>query len=238
MQALPKAFIFDVFGTLVDWRTGLACAFAEMDEDVGTGFDPHEFADLWRAEYQPAMQRIRSGNRGYVPLEILHRENLDIVLEKTDLSNQFDAAARIELNSAWEKLPAWPDVSTGLARLKQQAVIAPCSNGSIAIMARLAKFANLPWDAILGADIARDYKPKAAVYLQSCTALALDPGDVMMVAAHNDDLVAARQAGLQCGFVSRPLEHGKGQKTDLFPQEKWEISAKSLTELCDVFGIQ
>jgi len=235
MPRLPKALIFDVFGTVVDWRSGIAATFSRVAKEKGIGMDAHKFADLWRAEYQPAMQRVRSGNRGYVPLETLHLENLDLVLEATGLSGNFSPQERELLNRGWEQLPPWPDVQPGLARLKEHATIAPCSNGSAAMMREQAAFSDLPWDRILGADIARNYKPEKSVYLKSCEALSLVPSEVMMVAAHNDDLVAARQAGLQCAFIARPTEHGKGQKIDLKPTDKWEFCANSFTDLADVF---
>jgi 2-haloacid dehalogenase len=232
----PKAFIFDVFGTCVDWRTGIATQARKAFSNKGIEADPESFADAWRAEYQPAMERIRSGGRGYVDLDDLHRENLDRVLGKFGISDRFDDAEMAALNHAWEKLPPWPDVVAGLAALKGKAIIAPCSNGSIALMTRLARFGALPWDCILGAAIARDYKPKPAVYLASCAALRLPPGDVMMVAAHKDDLHAARAAGLRTAFVARPLEHGPGQTKDLEPDSDWDVVADRFDVLAAATG--
>lgn len=234
MAAPVDALIFDVFGTVVDWRSGVADQCAQLFARMRVDFDPATFADLWRAEYQPSMQRIRSGNRGYVALDLLHRENLDRVLEKTGLSDVFDQPARDELNRAWEKLPPWPGTVKALVSLKQRFIIAPCSNGSIALMSRLAKFAGLPWDAIVGAEIARDYKPRAEVYLKSCAALGLPPSRVMMVAAHNDDLAAARAAGLKTGFFPRMLEHGAGQRTDLAASGQWDIVARDMADLASL----
>ena len=226
-----EALIFDVFGTVVDWRRGVVAAVAPGLVQRGIAIDPLEFADQWRAEYQPAMQRIRSGNRGYVPLDILHRENLERVLEANGIADAFSDAEKGELNRAWEKLPPWEDVPLGLAALKTRYIIAPCSNGSIALMTRLARFGGLPWDAILGAEIARDYKPQPAVYEASCRALGLEPGRVMMVAAHNDDLHAARACGLATAFITRPHEHGPGQTSDLASDSDWDHCAGSFTEL-------
>ena len=155
----PKAFIFDVFGTVVDWRNGVASEVTKEFYHKHIEFDPFEFADLWRGQYQPAMQRIRSGNREYVQLDILHRENLVTVLDQTGLHDAFSEDEITELNHAWEKLPAWPDSSPGLYALKEKAIIAPCSNGSIAIMTRIAKYSDLPWDCILGAEIAQTTSP-------------------------------------------------------------------------------
>lgn len=218
-----RAFIFDVFGTCVDWRTSVAREVSAVLPEI----DALAFADAWRGEYQPAMERIRSGNRGYVALDDLHRENLDIVLSRFGA----DGLDREALNAAWEKLDPWPDVVPGLSSLKENAIIAPCSNGSIALMARLAKYGSLPWDCILGADVARDYKPKPDVYLASCAALRLSPSEVTMVAAHNDDLVAARTAGLRTAFVARPSEYGPDQTNDLTATSDWDVIANDFNDL-------
>ena len=215
------ALIFDVFGTCVDWRTSVARAVAAVLPSV----DATGFATAWRAEYDPAMARIRDGGRGYVALDDLHRENLHRV------ATAFGATAPDTLSHAWERLDPWPDVVPGLSALKRAHIIAPCSNGSIALMTRLARHAGLPWDCILGADIARDYKPKPEVYLAACAALRLAPDQVMMVAAHNDDLHAARAAGLMTAFVPRPTEHGPGQTTDLTPEAAWDIIAADFHDL-------
>ena len=233
----PLALIFDVFGTCVDWRSGVADAVRSFFEQRIETVDALAFADAWRAEYQPAMQRIRAGDRGYVDLDVLHRENLDRVLTANGLADRLDESERDMLTHAWEKLPAWPDVVAGLTVLRAHAIIAPCSNGSIALMTRLARFAGLPWDCILGAPIARNYKPEPVVYLQSCGALRLDPSEVMMVAAHNDDLAAARSAGLMTAFVARPTEHGETQNTDLVPASDWDVVADDFTMLAEaIFG--
>jgi 2-haloacid dehalogenase len=223
---MVKALIFDVFGTCVDWRTSVAREVAAVLPEV----DALDFAAAWRAEYDPAMARIRNGGRGYLPLDELHLENLHRV------ADAFGVSAPDSLNAAWEKLDPWPDVVPGLDRLKQVHIIAPCSNGSIALMTRLAKYARLPWDCILGAEIANDYKPKPQVYLASCAALRLAPSEVMMVAAHNDDLAAARDAGLATGFVPRPAEHGPDQTTDLAPSSDWDLVAGDFGDLARQVG--
>ena len=216
-----KALIFDVFGTCVDWRTSVAREVAAVLPKV----DATAFADAWRAEYQPAMERVRSGGRGYVPLDVIHAENLAIVADR------FGVAAPPSLAAAWERLDPWPDVLPGLAALRETALLAPCSNGSVGLMARLARHAGFRWDAILGADIARDYKPKPAVYLASAAALGLPPGGVTMVAAHNDDLAAARAAGLRTAFVPRRAEYGPDQATDLAPASDWDVVADDFEAL-------
>lgn len=233
---MVEALIFDVFGTVVDWRTGIAREATAVFRHRGIDLDPYEFADVWRGEYDPAMARIRNGDRGYVALDILHRENLDTVLTRFGLDDLFDTVARDAFTHAWEKLPPWPDSVAGLDRLKSQYMIAPCSNGSIALMTRLAKFGGLNWDAILGADIARDYKPRPAVYLASAAALSLAPDRVMMVAAHNGDLAAAREAGLGTAFLPRPAEHGPGQTQDLTAESDWDVVAADLADLATKLG--
>jgi 2-haloacid dehalogenase len=175
------------------------------------------------------MERIRTGNRGYVPLDDLHMENLSAVLARFGAECSDPEA----LNQAWERLAPWPDTVPGLVALKKHHIIAPCSNGSIALMTRLAKHAGLPWDCILGADIARDYKPKASVYLACAAALRLEPSEVDMVAAHNDDLFAARAAGLKTAFVARPTEHGPEQTTDLEPASNWDWIANDFQDLAE-----
>ncbi len=221
MMAGPQALIFDVFGTCVDWRSSVAREVAA----VLPGVDAIAFATAWRAEYDPAMARIRDGGRGYVALDDLHRENMHRV------AAAFGVTAPDDLAHAWERLDPWPDVVAGLTAMKRHHIIAPCSNGSIALMTRLARHAGLPWDCILGAEIARDYKPKPGVYLAACAALRLDPAQVMMVAAHNDDLLAARAAGLQTAFIPRPTEHGPGQTTDLAPSADWNVIAADFLDL-------
>ncbi|SEN62067.1 haloacid dehalogenase type II [Palleronia pelagia] len=227
-MSAPAALIFDVFGTCVDWRASVARDVANAIPSV----DAFAFADAWRGEYDPAMERIRSGGRGYVPLDDLHRENLDIVLDRFGAS----CADPDALNHAWERLDPWPDTVAGLTALKAGHIIAPCSNGSIALMTRLAKWGGLPWDCILGAEIARDYKPKAEVYLTSCAALRLTPGEVMMVAAHNGDLHAARAAGLLTAFVPRPTEHGTSQTTDLAADGDWNLVARDFNHLAELLS--
>lgn len=226
-----KALIFDVFGTVVDWRTGIAQQAAAFFKRHGIRADSKSFADAWRAKYQPAMERVRSGDRGYVPLDVLHRENLEEVLAESGIATSIEPSELAEFSRAWEKLPPWPDSVSGLTRLKEHHAIAPCSNGSIALMTWLAKYAGLPWDAILGADIAQAYKPQPEVYLRSVSALGLAPRDVMMVAAHNRDLFAAREQGLRTGFVPRPHELGPGQTTNLAPESDWDVVAADFNDL-------
>jgi len=231
-----KAAIFDLFGTVVDWRSGVADAVAPAFRAACVEVDAHAFADAWRAAYQPAMEEVRSGRRGYVALDDLHFENLDRALVQFAIADRFGPEMRAELNTAWERLPPWGDSVAGLGRIKALMPIAPCSNGSIAMMVALARYGRLPWDAILGAEIARAYKPMAEVYLAAAAALRLAPQEVLMVAAHNGDLVAAREAGLATAFFPRPTEYGLGQTTDLSPSAEWDFLAHDLVDLAARLG--
>jgi 2-haloacid dehalogenase len=203
----PIALVFDVFGTLVDWRSSIA---REVHAVFGPQADAEAFADAWRAEYQPAMEQIRSGRRAFCKLDVLHRRNLDVVLQAFGLEHA-DEATRVQLNLAWHRLDAWPDVARGLARLRTRFRVAPCSNGNVSLMADLARRNGWHWDAILGAEFARDYKPQPVVYLSAASAFDAEPGQAMMVAAHSSDLAAAAAAGLQTAFIARPDEHGPGR---------------------------
>lgn len=225
----PKALVFDVFGTLVDWRTSIARAAEAALRPTGAELDWLAFADAWRGEYQPAMEVIRRGNLPFAKLDLLHRRNLDVVLERTGLAS-VDEATRAELNLAWHRLDPWPDVDTGLALLRRRFLVAPCSNGNISLMVDLARYCGWTWDAILGAELARDYKPKPAVYLSAAAALGCAPHEVMMVAAHSSDLAAAAAVGLQTAFIARPDEHGPGTG-ERVAKVPVSVSAGSLTEL-------
>lgn len=228
---------FDVFGTVVDWRNGVARACDPFLRTHGINADPFDFADAWRARYQPAMEAVRSGDRPWTKLDVLNLENLRYVLAQHGVdADAIPAAALAELNRCWQRLDPWPDSVPGLIRLKRRFAIAPVSNGSIAGMLQLARFGGLPWDAILGAEIAHTYKPQPAVYLASCDAAGVQPAQACMVAAHNNDLAAARALGLATIFVRRPTEHGPGQRTDLDAEQDWDVVASSLLVVADALG--
>ena len=223
-----KALLFDVFGTCVDWRTSVA------REAAALGLPGEPVADAWRARYQPQLETVRRGEREWVVLDVLHREALDDVL--AELGLDLDPPERDALTLAWHRLDPWPDTVAGLTRLKRRYAIAPCSNGHIAQSVNLARHAGLPWDAILGAEIARAYKPDPVVYRASVAALGIEPGEAMMVAAHNADLAAAAKCGLRTAFVPRPREHGPGQRTDLRAETEVDLEAGDFEALAAALG--
>jgi len=240
MSPLPgvKALVFDTFGTVVDWRNGIARdAKVFLAKHGRADVDAHAFADAWRRRYQPAMEEVRSGRRPFTRLDVLHRENLDLVLRDHGMDPAAIPADELDwLNRAWHRLDPWPDAIPGLLRLKARYFIGPLSNGNILLLANMAKRAGIPWDAILGAEPARAYKPQPEAYTRTAEILDLKPAEVALVAAHNGDLAAARNAGLATVFVLRPTEHGPGQRTDTRAESDWGISAESFEEVADRLG--
>jgi 2-haloacid dehalogenase len=229
-----KALFFDVFGTLVDWRTSVAREAEAVLEPLEHKTDWLGFADAWRDEYQPGMEEVRAGRMPFSRLDVLHRRNLERILPRfglTDLSEEITA----RLNGAWHRLDAWADAAPGLHRLKGKFLLAPVSNGNISLMVDLARRNGFPWDAILGAEIAGDYKPNPRVYLAAAEAFDLTPGACMMVAAHTNDLAHAAACGLRTAHIARPNEKGPG-KGEAGPSAPVDIAVGSLTELADRLG--
>ena len=224
-----KALFFDVFGTVVDWRSGIARETEALLVPLGYRLDWIAFADAWRAEYQPSMEEVRSGRLPFGKLDALHRRNLDRIRPRFGLSDLSEDTCRI-LNSAWHRLPVWPDVPYGLSLLRERFLLAPVSNGNIGMMVRLARHNGFPWDAILGAEIAGDYKPKPRVYETACVALDLSPGECMMVAAHSSDLAAAAACGLRTAHVARPDEYGPSTG-EPGPTVPVDVAARDFIEL-------
>jgi 2-haloacid dehalogenase len=223
-----RALIFDIFGTLVDWRSGVA---RELRAHLRVNTEEADaLADAWRDEYQPAMEEVRAGRMPFCKLDVLHRRNLDIVLDR--FGHDADEATRVQLNLAWHRLDAWPDVTPALAQLRERFLLAPCSNGNISLMTDLARRNSWHWDAILGAEIARDYKPKPEVYLAACDAFDCAPQEVLMVAAHSSDLDAAARAGLRTAHIARPNELGPG-RGESAPSVPVDFSAADLGALDD-----
>jgi len=229
-----KALFFDVFGTVVDWRNSIARESEKILKPRGFALDWIAFADAWRGEYQPGMEEVRSGKIPFSKLDVLHRRNLERILPRFKISG-LDEPTLADLNKAWHRLDGWPDSAPGLKRLHEKFLLAPVSNGNIALMANLARHNGFPWDAILGSEIAGDYKPKPVVYLASAAAFDLPPGECMMVAAHSPDLAAAAATGLKTAHVARPNEYGPGTG-EAGPKIPVDVAATSFLDLADKLG--
>jgi 2-haloacid dehalogenase len=229
MSLAVKALLFDVFGTLVDWRAGIAREAERILGPLGHTIDGLAFADAWRAEYQPAMDEVRAGRIPFCRLDVLHRRNLERILPRFRIAGLADEVLH-DLTLAWHRLDGWNDVAPGLALLRRKFLLAPLSNGNISLMIDLARRNGFAWDAILGAEIAGDYKPKPRVYLAACEALDLAPGACMMVAAHSKDLKAAAGCGLRTAHVARPNEQGPG-RGEPAPTVPVDVAAGDLREL-------
>jgi 2-haloacid dehalogenase len=225
-----KALLFDVFGTVVDWRATIIAEGRRLNRARRLAIDWAAFADTWRAGYAPAMQRVRTGEVPWQNLDALHRLILNELLVKFQLTGLSEPEID-QLNSVWHRLKPWPDARRGLHRLRRRYLIAPLSNGNVALLTNMAKGARLPWDCILSAELFRHYKPDREVYLGAVALLGLQPHEVMMVAAHNGDLQAAQAVGLRTTFVPRPQEHGPHQQTDLVAAEGVELVATDFVEL-------
>jgi 2-haloacid dehalogenase len=233
--AILKAVTFDVFGTVVDWRTSIAREVESLAVKKKFAVDGQRFADAWRKLYQPSMTEVRDGKVPWTVLDDLHRMNLLQVLETFGIDQL--AEEEIEhLNRAWHRLDPWPDAVAGLQRLKQHYIIGTLSNGNVALIVNMAKFSGLPWDVVLGAEIARHYKPQPEAYLKSAEILGLEPRECMLVAAHNGDLAAAGRCGFQTAFVPRPKEYGPEQTTDLVAEYDCDVVAGDFIELAQILG--
>ena len=230
-----KAVTFDVFGTVVDWRSSIAREVNSLAEAKGFSVDGAEFASAWRALYQPAMSRVRSGELSFTRLDVLHRMNLDQVLEQFGIE-ELSEAEKQDLNRAWHRLSPWPDAVRGLTRIKNRFIVGSLSNGNVALIVNMAKHAGLPWDVVLGAEIAGHYKPQPEAYLKSAGVLDLEPCQCMLVAAHNSDLLAAAACGFKTAFVPRPTEYGPDQVTDQSPEADFDIVAEDFVELAVHLG--
>ena len=230
-----KALVFDVFGTVVDWRTSVAREVEELMTRKGLTVDGAKFADAWRAGYRPGMDRVRTGKLPWTKLDALHRMILDKILIDFG-SVRLSEAETDGLNRVWHRLRPWPDTVSGLTRLKKKFIIAPLSNGNISLMTDLARHSGLPWDCILGAELVRHYKPDREVYQSAADFLDLKPIEVMMVAAHLGDLRAAKGVGLRTAFVVRPLEFGPSGTPDLTADASVDIAGKDFNDLAGQLG--
>jgi len=226
----------DVFGTVVDWRGSLIREGMAFNAARGLSVDWARFADEWRAGYAPSMDRVRRGELPWTNIDALHRMVLDTLLEKyriTDLSE----ADKEHLNRVWHRLTAWPDAVAGLTRLRARYVLATLSNGNVALLTNMAKYAGLPWDCILSGELMKHYKPDPEVYQTAASLLGLRPEQVMMVAAHKGDLRAAQAVGLQTAFVPRPMEHGPERTPDLTPDPAFTVHAVDFNDLAAKLGV-
>jgi 2-haloacid dehalogenase len=234
-QPTIRALFFDVFGTLVDWRSSVAREAESILAPLGHKLDWAAFADAWRGEYQPGMEEVRAGRIPFSKLDVLHRHNLVRLVPRFGLENLSDEVLD-DLTLVWHRLDAWPDVPPALARLKRRFKIAPVSNGNISLIVDLARRNDLPWDAILGAEVACDYKPKPRVYLFACEAFDLEPAQCMMVAAHSSDLAAATACGLRTAHIARPDEHGPGTG-EMAPSVPVDVAGRNLADLAGKLGV-
>jgi 2-haloacid dehalogenase len=226
-----KVLAFDVFGTVVDWHKSIMREIAAMNLHV----DPDKFALAWRAGYMPAMQRVMSGQLGWTSIDDLHRRILDDLLDQFKVTHLKEEQKR-HLNKAWHRLDAWPDTVAGLTRLKSRYTICTLSNGNIGLLTNMAKRASLPWDCILSAEVFHKYKPDPATYLGVARIFDVDPGEVMMAAAHQDDLAHARACGLKTAYIERPEEYGSSQIKDVSPHPDNTLHARNLVELAVILG--
>ena len=231
-----KALTFDVFGTVVDWRNSIAREAEAILGKEGITVDGQAFALAWRARYQPSMEEVRAGRRAFAKLDILHRENLLSVLDEFGIKGLSDETID-HLNFVWHRLDPWPDVVAGLTRLKKGFILGTLSNGNVALIVNMAKNAGLPWDVVLGAEVANAYKPEPKAYMNAAELLGLETDACLMVAAHNDDLVAAAATGMKTAFVSRASEYGPAQTKDQKAEHAFDFVAKDFQDLADQLGV-
>jgi 2-haloacid dehalogenase len=230
-----KALVFDVFGTLVDWRGSIISEGAAWGKPKGLAIDWAHFADRWRAGYAPAMDKVRKCELPWTKLDVLHSVLLDELLEEFGILGLTELE-RDHWNRVWHRLKPWPDSVAGLTRLKKEFTIAPLSNGNVSLLADMAKNAGLPWDLILSAELARHYKPDGEVYMSAVELLSLRPEEVMMTAAHRNDLTAARSLGLRTAFIHRPNEYGPTRRADTAKAGDFDVVANDTLDLATKLG--
>jgi 2-haloacid dehalogenase len=236
MAGLPSAIVFDVFGTVVDWRGSLIADLSAYGGKRGITADWTALVDAWRAAYHPSMDRVRNGDVPWTKLDDLHRGSLDMLVEKFGIKGLTEADLH-QINLGWHRLNGWPDAVAGLTRLKRRFIIGPLSNGNVALLTKMAKHAGLPWDMVFGSDLFHHYKPDPETYLGVAKLLDLAPGEVMMAAAHNGDLAHARECGLMTAFWPRPTEYGPHQKRDYTAEQDWDVVAKDIEDLAAQLGV-
>ena len=227
-----KAVVFDVFGTVVDWRGSLIAELSAWGAARGMAADWTGLVDAWRGAYAPSMDRVRRGELPWTNIDALHRVALDQLAPKFGIVGLSEAEMDW-VNRGWHLLRPWPDAVPGLTRLRQRFVVGSLSNGNVALLVNMAKSAGLPWDVVLSGELFRHYKPDPAVYLGACALLGLRPEQVMLAAAHNFDLRAAQDLGLRTAFIPRPTEYGPGQTKDLRPEGEWDLVVAGVDELAE-----
>jgi 2-haloacid dehalogenase len=228
-----KALVFDVFGTVVDWRSSIIRALEAFGREKRIEADWARLTDDWRAGYQPAMERVRTGDLPWTVLDDLHRMTLETLLPKFGVTGLSESELH-ELVTAWHRLDPWPDAVAGLTRLKRRYIIGTLSNGNIALLVNMAKRAGLPWDMVFSAELARHYKPAPEAYLSVPNFLRVKPAEIMLVAAHNGDLLAAQRQGLKTGFVARPTEYGPRQSRDFKAEHTFDVVARDFVHLAEL----
>lgn len=227
--------LFDVFGTVVDWRSSITAEARAVGRKLGVEGDWTAFADRWRQGYHDGMKRVNAGDAEWVNVDVIHRERLDLLLDEYGMGGMAEEE-KAHLNRAWHRLDPWPDSVAGLTQLKGKYVIGTLSNGNVALLVNMAKHAGLPWDVVLSSELVGRYKPDPAVYRRAAELLGLLPGEVMMVAAHVGDLRAAKSAGLRTGFVTRPLEFGPEGRADVEPDPDFDVAASDFVDLAEKLG--
>ena len=225
-----KAMTFDVFGTVVDWRSSIAREAKMVGDQKGFDLDWDDFADKWRAGYGPSMNRVRTGDLEWMNIDTLHRMILDELLNEYGLDG-FSEEEKIQLNKAWHRLDPWSDSVEGLTRLKENYIISSLSNGNVALLVNMAKYGGLPWDTVLSAELVRHYKPDKETYMSTSEFFGVPIGQVMMVAAHKNDLKSANSFGMKTAYVPRPLEHGSTTVVDTNPEAYIDIIAEDFVDL-------
>lgn len=232
---LPKVIVFDTFGTVVDWRGSLIADLSAYGAQRGVTADWPALVDAWRAAYHPSMDRVRKGELPWTRLDDLHRASLDKLVADFGIKGLTEADL-VHINLGWHRLKGWPDSVPGLTRLKAKFIIGPLSNGNVSLLLEMAKFAGIPWDMIFGSDLFGHFKPDPETYLGVAKMMNLQPGEVMMGAAHNNDLAAARRCGLMTAFFPRPNEYGPHQKRDYKAEQDWDVVATDIEDLARQLG--
>jgi len=231
----PIAIVFDTFGTVVDWRGSLIKDLTAYGEQRGIKADWPALVDAWRAAYHPSMDRVRKGQQPWTKLDGLHRASLDTLVSQFGIKGLSEADL-VHINLGWHRLNGWPDAVPGLTRLKKRFIIGPLSNGNVSLLLNMGKHAGLPWDMIFGSDLFGHFKPDPETYLGTAKLLDLQPGQVMMAAAHNGDLGNARKCGLMTAFFARPNEYGPNQKRDYTAEQDWDVVATDIEDLATKLG--